>query len=218
MKKNLNHWAIALLICTCAGSTFAQNSPWSVHIGPVAVGLNLKTTPESPQGTPIPGANLFASDGTTLGIEFGYDLSPNWTGRFTVGIPLKSTVTGAGTLAPLGTVGELSYGPAILTATYRLGKFGLFQPYVGAGAAYLIVFSSGDASVSNFKVKNAFGSALQVGTDIDLGGGYRLFFDVKKVFVETEVSGTVPAFGGAPAYAKVRIDPLLIHAGLMYRF
>ncbi|CAM3786722.1 OmpW/AlkL family protein [Polaromonas hydrogenivorans] len=218
MKTTRLHWALVAMIGVCGGPALAQISPWSVHVGAVAVGLNVKTTAESPQGTPIPGSSLSAGDGTTLGVEVGYDVTPSWTGRLTVGVPLKSTVTGTGTLSPLGAAGALKYGPAILTATYRLGKFGSFQPYVGAGAAYLIVFSTEDAGVSNFKVKNAFGSALQIGADLDLGGGVGLFIDVKKVYVKTTVTGTVPAFGGAPAFASARVDPLLIHAGLSYRF
>lgn len=202
----------------CAANAFAQNSPWSIHVGPVSVGLHVKTSPEAPQGSPIPGGGLAAEDGTSLGLEVGYDITPDWTGRVTLGVPLKSKVTGIGTLAPLGAAGSLKYGPAIMTATYKLGKYGPIQPYIGAGISYLKVFSTESAGVANFQVENSFGTALQIGTEIDLGGGYGLFFDVKKVYIKTKVTGNVPAFGGVPAYASARIDPLLIHVGLSYRF
>jgi hypothetical protein len=57
-----------------------------VRIGPAAVRLSVSATPESPKGAPIPGAALEADNGTTLSLEIGYDLTPDWTRRLTVGV------------------------------------------------------------------------------------------------------------------------------------
>jgi len=218
MKTNRIQASLALLAVAACSPALAQNGPWSVHVGPAAVRLSVKAAPESPRGTPIPGSALEAENGTTLGLEVGYDITPDWTGRLTVGVPLKTTITGSGSLAALGKAGELTYGPAVLSSTYRLGQFGAVRPYVGAGVAYLMAFSSKDAAVADFNVKNAFGSAIQIGADIALGSNYGLFIDVKKIFLKTTVTGTVPAFGGAPAYSRVSVNPLVVHAGLSYRF
>ena len=217
--KHLHFATITALLAAAGAPALAQSSPWSLHIGPAAVRLSVKTAPESPKGTPLPGASLSATNDTSpLALDIGYDVSPNWTGRLLIGVPAKSKVSGAGTLAPLGLGGELTYGPAALSASYTPGSFGGFKPYLGAGVAYLIALKSTDAGVANFNVKSAFGTLVTVGAEYALGAQYGLFVDVKKIFIKTEVTGNVTAFGGAPAYAKATVDPLVIHAGLNFRF
>lgn len=211
--------SLVLLFVATMAPAAAQDGPWSVHVGPAAVRLSVKTAPESPRGTPVPGAGLSASNDTSpLVLDIAYAISPEWTTRLLVGVPARSKVTGAGSLAPVGAVGELTYGPAALSASRTLCECGGFKPYVGAGLAYLVALKSKDAGVAHFNVKNAFGALVQVGADFPLTPQYGLFIDVKKIFVQTEVTGNVTAFGGAPAYAKVKVDPLVIHAGLNYRF
>lgn len=218
MRTNILRISVAVLCSATCTIALAQAAPWSVHVGPAAIRLNVKADPEAPPGTPVPGGGLGAENNTTLAVEVGYDMTPDWSGRFTFGVPPTTEISGTGTLAPVGRVGKVKYGPAVLSATYRLGAFGPLRPYVGGGLAYLKVFSTQDGGVTNFQVKNAWGSVLQLGADIPLGENHGLFIDLKKIYLDTRVSGTVPAFGGAPAYAKARIDPLVIQLGLAYRF
>jgi outer membrane protein len=42
--------------------------------------------------------------------------------------------------------------------------------------------------------------------------------DMKKVWLRTTATGTLPAFGGAPATAEVRLNPLIITGAFSYRF
>ena len=206
------------LLCIVAVPAVAQTSPWSVHIGPGFVMLHVKAQPEAPPGTPVPGAGLDADNGTTLGLEVGYSVTPELTARLTVGIPVKTDVSASGSVAAIGKVGDVTYGPGVLSATWTFRKFGVFRPYAGAGAAYLKVFSTHDAGVTDFRVGNAWGSVLQLGTDVDTGSRVGLFLDVKKIYLKTNVAGNVPALGGTPASARARVDPLVVHAGLSYRF
>ena len=208
-----------LLAAMACGPAEAQDSPWSLHVGPAAVRLSVQAAPESPRGSPVPGASLAATNDTSpLALDIGYSFTPQWTARLMLGVPAKSRVSATGSIAAVGEVGELTYGPAALSLGYSLGSFGAFKPYLGAGIAYLIALKSTDAGVANFNVKNAFGSLVQVGAEIALSPKYGLFIDAKKIFLKTEVTGNVTAFGGAPAYAKARVDPLVIHAGLLVRF
>lgn len=209
---------LGVLLIAVAFPVAAQTSPWSLHLGPGFVMLHVKAQPEAPPGTPIPGAGLDADNGTTLGLEIAYDVSPDLTARLTVGVPVKTTVTASGSVAAVGTAGDITYGPGVLSVTWAFGRLGPFRPYGGGGAAYLKVFSSHDAGVTAFRVENAWGSTLQFGTDIDIGSRVGLFVDVKKIYLKTRVTGNVVALGGAPAFAKARIDPFVVHAGLAYRF
>lgn len=218
MVKNFSLCAVIAVIAT---STMAQeaDSRWSVHVGPGAVRLSVAAEAESPKGSPIPGGQLAASNGTSpLAFDIGYAWSPQWTTRLLIGLPAKSTVTAAGSLAAVGKAGELTYGPAVLTTAYNLAPSASIRPYVGAGVAYLIALKTEDAGLSNFDVKNAWGGVIQAGFEVPLQPKVALFLDVKKIFLKTEVTGNVVAFGGAPGYSKARIDPLLIHAGISFGF
>lgn len=207
-------FACGVLACASAS---AQNSPWSVRLGAAHVGFNTQADVFL-GGTAVPGANAEASNNTTLGLEIGYSFSPEWTGRFLLGVPPTTTLTGTGTLAGTGTLGKATYGPAVLSMTYGVGQWGSIKPYVGAGVAYNIVFKSTDGFISNLDIKNSFGTVLQVGFEVPLDDGWSIGLDARKIFLKAKATGTVPAFGGAPASANIRLNPLVIFASVGKRF
>ena len=117
-----------------------------------------------------------------------------------------------------GTLGEVKYAPAVLSVTYGLGELGIFRPYVGLGINDTRIVSTRDGDLAGLRVKSAWGSLLQVGVDVPLDAHWSLFLDVRKVFVKTSTSGTLPALGGLAATADVTLNPRITHAGLSYRF
>jgi outer membrane protein len=147
-----------------------------------------------------------------------HDFTPQWTGRFLIGVPPTTTLTGTGALNGTGTLGKVTYGPAALTATYRLLDLGPVQPYIGAGLNYTIVFKSKDGFISNLDVKSAFGTVAEIGAEMPLADGWSLGLDVRKIFVKTKADGVLPAMGGAAAHAEVRLDPLVVFASIGKRF
>lgn len=187
---------------------------WFLHLGPVGV-FHDESADVRVGGALVAGGDVSIDDDYTLGIEVGYFFTPNFALGFTGGFPPEAVINGAGSLAGTGRIGSAIYGPAILTAQYHVTQFGAFQPYIGAGPAYLIIFDTDDGAVSNFDVDNNFGLALQAGFDVMMGDRWGVFFDVKKLFLGTEARGTI---GGAPVRADVTLDPLLVHAGLSVRF
>ena len=188
--------------------------PWWVHVGPVHAKFHT-TADVSLGGAIVPGAGANASSNTTLGLEVGYDLTPNLAARVTVGVPPTTRVTGTGPLAGAGELGRLKYGPAVASLTFSFDGMGVVRPYLGAGINYTIVLASKDGAITNLDAKNAFGSVLQAGVDVPLNKRWGIFLDVKKIFLKTTATGTV---GPAPASASVRLDPTLVHAGLSYSF
>ena len=84
-------------------------------------------------------------------------------------------------------------------------------PYVGAGLNYTR-FSSVNLPAGVSIDRNSFGPALQVGVDIPLAKNLYLNFDVKKVFIKTDVSA-----GGAKL-GTFKVDPVLVGVGLGWRF
>lgn len=195
----------------------AQTSPWSVRLGAAHVGFSTKADVQV-NGALVAGADASASSNTTLGMEVSHDITSRWTGRFLIGVPPTTTLTGTGTLNGTGTLGKVTYGPAALTATYHLLDTGPVRPYVGAGLNYTIVFQSKDGFISNLDVKSAFGTVVEIGAEMPLADGWSLGLDMRKIFVKTKADGVLPAMGGAAAHADVRLDPLVVFASIGKRF
>ena len=96
-------------------------------------------------------------------------------------------------------------------AQYHFDTHG-FKPYVGAGINYTR-FSSVDVLGGAASIdKNSWGPALQVGVDVPLAGNMYLNFDLKKVYIRTDV------YAGAANLGTFKVDPLLLGVGLGWRF
>ncbi len=148
-------------------------------------------------------------------VEVGYFFTPNIAVSLTGGVPPKITIRGAGAINGLGTLATAVYGPSTLTAHYHFTDFGAVQPYVGAGVAFMKIFSGKDRVLQNVKADDAFGIALQAGVDVMINRHWGAFVDVKKAFLTTTTTGTL---GGTPISAKLVVDPLVVHSGVTYRF
>lgn len=224
-KRNHRVWVFMgamLPLAAALPNAHAGDSPWSVRVGPALVAFDASARVDV-AGSTVPGANVAVKDNSTLALDIGYALNDRWTIRTALGIPPTTTLSAAGTLKGFvprltGTLGRVKYGPAVLSATWKIGEFGAFHPYVDTGLNYTHVFSSKDGDIAGLKVKSAFGSVLQAGFDVPIDRNWGLFLDVRKIFVKTSATGTVPALGGPPAKATVTLDPLIIHMGASYRF
>jgi outer membrane protein len=187
---------------------------WYVHVGAGALILS-ESAKMTAGGAALPGASIKIDPQFTPIVEVGYFVTPNVAVSLTGGLPPRIDVLGKGAIAGLGTLGKAVYGPATLTAHYHFTNLGRFQPYVGAGLAYMKVFSTKDRVLTNIEMQDTYGPVLQAGFDVMINRHWGAFFDVKKAFLRTKATGTL---GGAPINAKVVLDPLVIHSGLTYRF
>lgn len=213
MKSSIRDAALAGLLSLPALALAQSPGPWWVHVGPVHAKFHTAAD-VSLGGAIVPGAGLEASSNTTLGLEVGYDLTPNLAARVTVGVPPTTRITGTGPLAGAGELGRIKYGPAVASLTWAFDGMGAARPYLGAGINYTIVLASKDGAITSLDAKNAFGGVLQAGVDVPLNKRWGIFLDVKKIYLKTTATGTV---GPAPVSASVRLNPLLVHAGLSYR-
>lgn len=208
-----------LLLCACtltlAGQVHAAgDSPWFVRVGPGAIVFDEDVTLRAGGGV-VPGAGGHVKNNATLMAEFGYSFTRNWAAGLTIGVPPKTRLTGTGTVAALGEVGSVRYGPASLTLQYRFADVPSFTPYVGAGVAYNMIFREKDGAVRDLKVDSTWGTALQAGVEYPLSPTTGLFVDVKKIYLKTTAAGTLQ---GAPVEARVRLNPLVVQAGFYLRF
>lgn len=207
--------AAALAFASMAGAANAQEaSRWFVHMGPAYVDPAESATLTA-GGQPVPGGDVSIDGRWTLEGEVGYYLTKNVAIAVAAGLPPKFNVDAAGTLAPLGRAGTMTGGPAGLLVQYHFNPEGRFQPYVGAGASFLIVFDTKDGALNDLEADSAVGTALQAGADIMVNDRWGMFVDVKKAWVGTVAKANL---GPTPVRAKVKVDPLVANVGLTYRF
>lgn len=110
-------------------------------------------------------------------------------------------------------LGDVWLLPPTLTLQYHFDPKGQFRPYVGAGVNYTIFYNADSGAVANIDYDNAFGFALQAGLDYDLGNQWVFNVDVKRLWLNTDVS-----VNNGAITADVDIDPWIIGAGFGYRF
>ena len=197
-----------------------QQDTWYVQAGLARVNFYERAR-VSAFGTVILGARARVGDGETFALGVGYFFTPNISAIGIIGYPPTTTISGTGAIAGL-TAGRVQYGPAVAALNYHFRGFGAFQPFVGVGVNYTLIFDTFDGDVQRLKVNNAFGPVLRVGFDYMLTDKLGLFFSYNKIFTETKLKGilnpAIPGLGGAPVTGKISLDPAILHTGLTYRF
>jgi outer membrane protein len=168
----------------------------------------------------------------TLGYELGYHLTPEWSLSFFSGVPpiLHVKATGiavlpnagglGGNFFPLGTslLGSMRWGPATLLVNYHFNQFGAIQPYVGAGAAYILHTAHiSDGLLRNFFVDQDWCLALQAGVDVMLTPYLGMFAQVVKLFYEPDAGGFL-LNTNIPIRTHVVTDPWFPMAGITFKY
>ena len=198
MKKNL--LAVAVLCALTSGAAFAQQaeSPWLVRVRAVHLDSANKDST---------GLGLSVNNKTIPEVDISYFFNKNVAAELILTVPqkhdLSSSVLG-------GRIGSLKHLPPSLLAQYHFDAPG-FKPYVGAGVNYTR-FSNVNLPAGVDIDRNSWGGALQVGVDIPLSKNLYLNFDVKKVYIKTDV------FAGGAKQGTFKVDPVLVGVGLGWRF
>lgn len=185
-----------------------------IHAGPAGMFYS-ESAKMRAGGLAIPGADVRIPNSLTFAIEAGYFLTPNFAIGFAGGYPPLVKVEAKGSINGLGTLGKVAGGPTALTAQYHFTGMGRFQPYIGIGPSLMIIFNDKDGAVANLKTDHALGIAGQIGFNYMLNDNWGVFVDLKKVYLRARTTGTM---GGAPIKATVKLDPLVLHTGVTYRF
>lgn len=210
MKKTL--LAIAALTALTSGAAMAQqqDGKWMVRMRAVHI--------DSSNGgsTNVPGVgdlDLSVNNKTIPELDISYFFTPNFAAELILTYPQKHDVRSGALGGKIGSVKQL---PPTLLAQYHFTNFGAFKPYVGAGINYTrfssVKWDSNVAALNPSVKKNSWGGALQVGFDYALDKNWSINFDVKKVYMKTDVSL------GGQKIGDLKIDPVLVGVGVGYRF
>ena len=189
-----------------AGAASAQDkSPWLVRLRLIDV------APEESSVVSIGGE---ATADNSLVPEL--DISYFWTDHFATELILATSQHNIGAVGTA--LGDLSLGdvwalPPTLLAQYHFNPEGQFRPYLGAGVNYTFFYNDEPGDVNSISYDNGFGLALQAGFDIGLDDNWAINADVKKLFLNTDVS-----INGGAVTADVDLDPWVFGLGLAYRF
>ena len=200
MKKQLLCAAVAVAgLMTSNAFAQAAEGPWMVRVRAVHLDSANKDST---------GLGLSVNNKTIPELDISYFLSPNMAVELILTVPQKHTLSSSALGGPIGTLKHL---PPTLLAQYHFTGNSGFKPYVGAGINYTR-FSSVNLPAGVDIDRNSYGAALQVGVDMPLSGNMYLNFDVKKVYISTDVT-----VAGADV-GSFKINPLLVGVGLGWRF
>lgn len=111
-------------------------------------------------------------------------------------------------------LGTVTHFPPTITLKYRWTDFGPFEPYVGAGVNYTAFIDSDPPSGRKVDYDASVGGALQAGFDYRLDDHWALNFDVRRIWINTDVTIS----GDIDASDQVDIDPWVVSTGIGYRF
>jgi outer membrane protein len=196
MKKQLI--VIAALAALGMGVVQAQETPWLVRAR--AVNLDMANKDST-------GLGLTVDNKTIPEVDVSYFFTPNIAAELILTVPQKQTVSSNGT-----SIGTFKHLPPTLLMQYHFTGLNGYKPYVGAGINYTDISKvnllGGVATLD----KDSWGGALQVGVDIPIDKNWSINFDVKKVYIRTDV------YAGGVNAGTLKLDPLLVGAGVGYRF
>jgi outer membrane protein len=212
MRANTIWLGVAALLVSVVAAMPAQagdsNGNMQVKVGVTGLIFDDETTSTSAN---VAGLSAEVNDTVIPTLMLNYYLSKNWSVELfccfaQLNVHDKSGVAGGGKLASTWVF------PPMLTAQYHFDGMGAFQPYVGAGVQYIHYFDSSSNIGGSVDFRDSWGFVLQAGTDVDLGDGWSLGFDAKKVWEDTKLTYSLPA------YAEHDLDPWVLTANLGYRF
>ena len=196
--------ALAALVASSlvSGAAFAQaakEGPFMVRVR--AVNLQSANTDNT-------GLGLSINNKVIAELDVSYFFTPNIAAELILTNPQKHTVNSSALKTDIGTFTHL---PPTLLAQYHFPMNG-FKPYVGAGVNFTHISNVSLAGGAADLKKDSWGPALQVGVDKKKKKNLYLNFDVKKVYIKTDVSLSGVNKG------SFKVDPLLVGVGLGMRF
>jgi outer membrane protein len=116
--------------------------------------------------------------------------------------------------------GSLQMMPVTVVMQFHFAPNGFIDPYIGAGAAYVLfddVEDNGVSGLESIDFEDDAGLAINAGLGIRLGERFGLVIDGKYVPLESNAKAVVLGTGQT-SEGKVDISPIILSAGLSLRF
>ncbi|MGY3473368.1 OmpW/AlkL family protein [Bradyrhizobium ottawaense] len=199
-------------------------NPWMVRLRvlgvlPDTAGSSVNVAGAPPLSSPSSGLSI--SNQAIPELDITYFFTKNVAAELILGVT-SHHISGNGALTGLD-IGKAWLLPPTLTLQYHFTDFGALKPYIGAGINYTVFFNQSAANtslagltVTDLRIRNQFGAAVQFGFDYMLDRHWGLNFDVKKLWLRPEYSATVN--NAIAVTGRANIDPWLVSGGVTYKF
>ena len=236
MKKSL----LVLAIVAAFAPVLAQAEAGDIvvrlratHVSPdVSSNLGGQTTSANLGGAgTLPGSVVYGSESAKLEVgnntipelDISYYFTKNIAAELILALGTRHDVNVSGTGGAMNSrsLGSVNLLPPTLTAQWHFMPDQTFDPYVGAGLAYVRAMDNGltaNTTLGYLPIRidrNDFGTVLQAGFDVNLQDKWLVNFDVKKVFVSTNVDINV---GGWKKIDTLDLDPWVVSVGFGKKF
>ncbi len=207
---------------TVAGVAAADDNPWMIR-GRVIGVLPSESADLSVAGAAL-GGDVDISDEYVPELDITYFFNKNIAAELILATT-QHDVTATNVAAVGGAdvkLGDVWVLPPTLTLQYHFDNGGKFKPYVGAGVNATLFYNEYEGSTADgIDYDPSFGPALQVGFDYDLDGvpgGWAFNADVKKIWINSDVTVDFTTALGATVKADVDINPTVVGLGFGYKF
>lgn len=182
-------------------------SKWQARLRLISV------MPSEGDNLPAGGGEVDISTGFTAEVDFTYFFTKNFAAELILGT-VKHDVEVEVSGAPNADLGHVWLLPPTLNFQYHFYA-GDFKPYIGAGINYTIFYGVDEGDFVDIDYDNSFGFSLQAGVDYNLNDKWFLNFDIKKLFLSTDVDVNT---GEGILPVEVDIDPLVLGLGVGMKF
>lgn len=218
MQNKIVVMAMAAGVSLAPFNVYAESdSNWMMRARAVHVDWAQKSDPIAALAVPTNGIHL--ENKTIPEVDISYFFTKNIAAELILTYPQKHIVRVTQSAVGAFDAGSLKELPPTLTLQYHFMPDAQFRPYIGAGFNYttfssvnlapLNAVSGGTNSVS----RSNFGGALQAGFDVKVGANSYINFDVKKLYIKTDLTNS--ALG---KLSTIKGDPVLVGIGYGFRF
>lgn len=204
MNKTAAVLAVAALGLFADAAMAQEQSPWLVRARAVYLDPADKSEPVAGVGA---SDRLTVSSKTIPELDIAYFFTPNIAAELVLTYPQKHSVYLDG-----DKIGTFKHLPPTLLAQYHFAPQAVLSPYLGAGVNYTRMSSVKLLGGSGGLESHGVGLALQAGLDYKVDQHWSLNADLKKVQIRSDV------YIDSARVSKVKVDPVMLGAGVGYRF
>lgn len=212
-------FSLAAAVASAAPAAAAEAGDWLVRLRAIGVVPTDESNGISPDLTT---GRLEAQPAVVPELDFTYMATEN-IGLELILATTPHDVEGKGSISGLGKVADSWLLPPTLLVQWHFLPNSRFNPYVGAGINYTITYGE-DATQSleaalggptKVELGNSVGWAVQAGMDVSLDDRWFLNIDAK--YIDMSVDARIKT-GGTTRKSDVDINPVILGAGIGYRF
>jgi len=148
MKSNFKLSLIALALVAGSAAQAQSAGTWMARVGGIGLYPQVSSGDLSPPA--FPNTQTDVSSDWTLGGGVTYMITDNWSVDVPLALPFTHTLTGAGAISGVGTIGTTKALPITMWGQYRFGEAkSTFRPYLGAGLTYAYFYDENATSTLN---------------------------------------------------------------------